>query len=287
MSGDRTGEPSALPGPGSAADGRVVRLGEGEASVALTARQRFMLERARVDGRVMVEALAEHLDVTPQTVRRDLNHLCDLRLLQRIRGGATAASGVSNLGYAGRKRLAASEKAAIGRRAAALIPNDSSLFVNIGTTTEEVARHLAHHVGLLVITNNINVVNLLQPCPNIEVMVAGGIVRREDGGVVGDQAVDFIGQFRVDHAVVGASAIDDDGTLLDYDPREVRVARAIISNARSVIVVADAMKFERTAPVRIADIAQVDWFVTDREPPPRFAEICAQHGVRIEIAGRP
>jgi DeoR family glycerol-3-phosphate regulon repressor len=244
-----------------------------------------MLEHARTRGQVLVEDAARHFDVTPQTIRRDLNLLCDLRLLQRIHGGARATGGISNLGYAARQELAAGEKAAIGARAARLIPNDASLFVNIGTTTEAVVRYLTGHVGLLIITNNINVVNHLQPYENIELMTAGGLVRREDGGIVGDQTVDFIGQFRVDFAVIGASALEDDGTLLDFDPREVRVAKAIISNARSVILVADGMKFRRSAPVRIGDISQVDYLVTDQPPPARFLEVCARHGVGVEVVG--
>ena len=250
----------------------------------LSQRQRDVLDVARAQGTVQVESLAQRFEVTSQTIRRDLNQLCRLRLLQRIHGGAVLTDGGSALGYAGRLRLAVEGKAAIGRRAAALIPNDASLIVNIGTTTEQVVRNLSGHVGLTVITNNLNVVNALLPFQSIEVMTAGGIVRREDGGIVGDATVDFIEQFRVDYAVIGTSAIEEDGTFLDYDPREVRVARAIIENARSVLLVADGMKFRRSAPVRIGHVSQIDCFVTDVSPPAPFFDVCSRHDVRIEIA---
>lgn len=250
----------------------------------LSRRQREILDLARARGTILVEPLAQRFGVTSQTVRRDLNQLSRLRLLQRIHGGAVPMGGVSNMGYAARLQLAAEGKAAIGRRAAALIPNDASLIVNIGTTTEQVAHNLSGHLGLTVITNNLNVVNLLRPFEGIEVMSAGGIVRREDGGIVGDATVDFIRQFKVDHAIVGASAIEEDGALLDYDPREVRVAKAIIENARSVILVADGMKFGRSAPVRIGNVSELDCFVTDVAPPARFLELCARHEVRVEVA---
>ena len=100
--------------------------------------------------------------------------------------------------------------------------------------------------------------------PTIEVVIAGGVVRGSDGGIVGEAAVDFIRQFKVDYAVIGASAIDHDGALLDFDFREVKVAQAIIANARHVILVSDSTKFERTAPVRIGHLSQVDTFITDR-----------------------
>jgi DeoR family glycerol-3-phosphate regulon repressor len=250
----------------------------------LSVRQKTILEHARNHGEVQVDPLAESFNVTPQTIRRDLNLLCRLRLLQRLHGGAVASDGVENLGYEARKRLAADEKANIGRRAAELIPDDSSLFINIGTTTEQVAEYLTQRVGLLVITNNLNVVNTLRRSETIEVMTAGGTVRREDGAIVGSAATEFIERFKVDYAVVGASAIEDDGTVLDYDIREVRVAQAIIRNSRAVILVADGNKFQRNAPVRISNIAEVDYFVTDRPPPAAFTQTCHQHGVTIEVA---
>ena len=111
-------------------------------------------------------------------------------------------------------------------------------------------------------------------------------MRGSDGGVVGEAAVDFIRQFKVDYAVIGASAIDDDGALLDYDYREVRVAQAIIANARHVILVADATKFERAAPVRIGHLSQVQSFVTDRCAEPVRA-VCAEQGVRLIEVGAP
>lgn len=250
----------------------------------LNPRQKEILNHARIRGEVQVETLAETFNVTPQTIRRDLNQLRELGLLHRVHGGAIVQDGVANLGYEARRRLSRGEKEAIGHCAAELIPDDTSLFINIGTTTEQVARHLISRVGLLVISNSINVVNTLRESETIQVMTAGGIVRREDGGIVGDSTVDFIAQFKVDYAVIGTSAIEEDGTVLDYDPREVRVAQAIISNARSVILVADSTKFERNAPIRIVDISGVDFFVTDRMPSPAFTGICREQDVTLVIA---
>jgi len=249
----------------------------------LSVRQKAILEHAREHGEVEVDPLAESFAVTPQTIRRDLNQLCDLRLLQRVHGGALVHDGVENLGYVARKKIAADNKNAIGKRAAELIANDSSLFINIGTTTESVAEHLRGHSGLLVITNNLNVVNSLRSSKTIEVMIAGGTVRREDGGILGETTAEFFSQFKVDYAVIGASAIENDGAVLDYDIREVRVAQSIIRNARSVILVADAMKFRREAPVRIGNIGEVDYFVTDEYPSDKFLQLCQAKEVQIEV----
>ncbi len=114
--------------------------------------------------------------------------------------------------------------------------------------------------------------------------MAGGLVRRSDGGIVGEATLDLVSQFKVDLAVIGASALDEDGTLLDFDYREVRVTQKIIANARKVVLVADALKFGRTAPVRIAHVAQLAAVVTDAPPPGKFAVACAEAGVQLIVA---
>ena len=253
----------------------------GAAVTGLTDRQSEILSIARASGRVMVEDLARRFEVSAQTIRKDLNDLCEQRALTRIHGGAIIASGVENLAYEARRFVAADEKKAIGAAAAALLPNGCSLFINIGTTTEEVARALTSHQDLLVITNNLNVAMLLYRHPRIEVIVAGGAVRRADGAVVGSTATQLIGQFKVDYAIIGASAIDEEGALLDFDYREVQAAQAIIANARSVMLVADSTKLRRSAPVRIAHLSQIQTFVTDAALPAGLASICHTRGMQV------
>jgi len=252
----------------------------------ISSRQQDILSLARAQGRVNVEDLATRFEVSPQTIRKDLNDLCIRRLMSRIHGGAVVASGVENLAYEARRAMAQGAKRAIAEAAARMVPNRASLFINIGTTTEEVARALHDHEELLVITNNLNVATELYRHPGIELIMAGGRVRRADGAVIGSSAVDFVRQFRVDYAVIGASAIEEDGTLLDFDYREVQVARAIIDNARQVILVADRSKLERSAPVRIGAMEEIDTFVTDMIPSPGLRDICTRHAVElIEVGG--
>lgn len=253
--------------------------------LAVTPRQQEIVQLAREQGRVDVESLASRFDVTPQTIRKDLNDLCERGLLQRYHGGAVVASGVANFGYEARRQLATEEKRLIGIKAASLIPDSSSILINIGTTTEQVATALRTRHGLLVITNNTNVINILIGCAGIEVIVAGGVLRHSDGGIVGEAAVDFIRQFKVDYAVIGTSAIDEDGSLLDFDYREVKVAKAILGCARHTILVADSMKYARTAPVRIGHLSEIDFFVTNEPPPPSITAICREHKIEVSIAG--
>lgn len=248
-------------------------------------RRQSILDIARETGIVSVDELITRFQVTPQTIRKDLNRLCEERLLTRTHGGAQLASSVENMSYEARRMLAWDHKQAIGRAVAELIPDNASLFVNIGTTNEAVAQALLQHQQLLVITNNINVASLMRPYPEIKVIIASGEVRSSDGGIIGESAVEFIKQFKVDFAVISASAIDADGTLLDYDYREVKVSQAIVSNARHVIVAADSTKHERTAPVRIAHVSQTHSFVTDRCPNASFRRLLSTFEIRtIETA---
>lgn len=243
----------------------------------------FIRER----GSVQVDQLSSHLRVTPQTIRRDLNQLYEHKLLQRVHGGAVIKDNVENLGYAARKTLMAEEKYDIARRTAELLPDNCSLFINIGTTTEGVANFLLKHRGMLVVTNSINVASKLWPAPEIEVMIAGGSIRRGDGGIVGSSAEEFIANFKLDFAIIGCSAIDSDGELFDFDLREVRVTRSIIQHARSVILVADSMKFERRAPIRIGDLSNIQTLVTDDGIPDAAIDLCRQQAIGLEIVSLP
>jgi DeoR family glycerol-3-phosphate regulon repressor len=254
---------------------------DSSAPYVFSRRQAEILSLLRETGRVAVEELASMFEVSPQTIRRDLNELSEARAITRVHGGAIVASGVENLAYEARKLVAHQHKRLIGEAAARLIPDNSSLFINIGTTTEEVAHALSGRSGLLVITNNLHVASELHRNRAIEVIVTGGSVRPSDGGIVGSSSVEAIRQFRVDTAVIGVSAIDADGTLLDFDIREVHVSRAIIAHARRVILVTDGSKFSRSAPAMIGTLADVDILVTDRLPSPAIAELCRSHDLEV------
>ncbi len=251
----------------------------------LSLRQQDILNVARREGRVAVEQLVELFDLTPQTIRRDLNTLCDKRLLSRTHGGAVLASGVENVGYSSRQVLAKTEKLAIGAHVARAIPDGASLFINLGTTTEAVATSLSHHRDLLVISNNLHVINTMSQNPDCELIVCGGMLRRSDGGLIGEAAADFIRQFKVDYAVIGVSAIDEEGGLLDFDYNEVRVAKAIIANARHVFLVADQSKLNRSAPFRIGSLAEVDALFTDSDDAEILRDLCLSANVDLHLVG--
>jgi DeoR family transcriptional regulator, glycerol-3-phosphate regulon repressor len=251
---------------------------------ALNSRQQALLDRVARSGFATIDDLAAEFQVTPQTIRRDVNWLADQNLLRRYHGGASALTSAENTAYTARQEMFLDEKRRIARRIAQDIPNNATLFINLGTTTEEVARALRSHSGLRVITNNLNVANILADESDAEVIVAGGRVRARDKGVVGEQTVDFIRMFKVDFGIVGISGIDEDGTLRDFDIAEVRVAQAIIEQSRSVFLAADHSKFGRAALVRLGHLNQVDTLFTDAPPPEWMAEALSAAEVSVRVA---
>jgi DeoR family glycerol-3-phosphate regulon repressor len=249
-------------------------------------RQQEILSLVQQQGFVSIETLSQNFSVTSQTIRRDINSLCDQQLLTRYHGGAGLSSSVENVEYATRQVMNLEAKQQIAKMTADHIPDRASVFINIGTTTEEIAKALLNHTELRIITNNLNVAAILRSNPSFEIIIAGGVVRQRDGGITGEATIDFIRQFKVDFGIIGISSIDTDGTLLDFDYHEVRVAQAIIENSRQIFLAADHSKFERCAMVRLGSISQIDALFTDRQPPEHIVDILAEKGIALHTVDK-
>lgn len=252
-----------------------------------TFRHPEIIETAQREGRVSVGGLARYFGVTHQTIRRDLADLAETGQLERVHGGAVVPSRVSNIAYAERRNLAAKAKAALATACAEFIPDKSAVFLGIGTSTEAVAHALLRHRDLLVVTNNLNVANTMLQNPTCETIIAGGTLRRSDGGLVGPLTMRVIEQFKFDYSVIGCSALDGDGDLLDFDIQEVGVNQTILDRARTTCLVADASKFERTAPVRIASLRSIGHFFTDRTVPSQLEALCGEWHTEIHLTAPP
>ncbi|OIQ33909.1 MAG: DeoR family transcriptional regulator [Roseobacter sp. MedPE-SWchi] len=244
-------------------------------------RHSHILELLNTQDRVEVEDLATRYGVSLQTVRTDLRDLAARGALSRVHGGAVRVSSAATRAYADRRKQNAAAKQAMAALLAELIPDNCSLALNIGTSTEQAARALESHRGITVLSNNINIINLMMGGEAKELILVGGTVRQSDGAIIGEDAVEFISRYKVDYAVIGASALDEDGAVLDHDAREVSVARAILKNARTKILLCDGSKFAQSAPVRICDLSDLDIVVTDQSPPAPFYEAARAAGTRI------
>lgn len=253
--------------------------------MAQNKRQTTLVEFLQDKGFVTIDELVNHFEVTPQTIRRDLNQLANEDLIIRHHGGAEATtSTTANTSYQSRKILNLEAKEKIAKELVQIIPNGASLFINIGTTTETIARALLNHKNLNIVTNNIHVATILSAKEDFKVIVAAGEVRHRDGGIIGEATCDFISQFKMDFGIIGISAISNDGSLLEFDFREVKVAQAIIDSSGSVLLAADNSKFGRSAMVKQGNITQVDHLFTDIEPPTDIKELLFNNKVKTHIA---
>jgi DeoR family transcriptional regulator, glycerol-3-phosphate regulon repressor len=249
-------------------------------------RQARILRSVGADGSCSVTRLAHELDVSCETVRRDIRALAGKGLLERVHGGAVVNDLVQEPAF--RRRLAtnADAKRAMAQAVAARIADHSSLMVDTGSTTLYVARALQEHRGLTVVTNGIEIARTLARGVGNRIFVVGGELRPDDGALLGGTAGEVMARFRAQFAILSIAAIDLHSGLMDFHPREAEFAQAVMHRAERTIVVADRSKFGAHAPVEVAGFGDIDTLITDRAPPKPFAGRLREAGVQVVIARR-
>lgn len=250
----------------------------------LSERQSRILAEVRLQGFATIEALANEHGVTTQTIRRDVNALCDDSLLRRRHGGVEAVNTTGNLAYQARRIIHVEAKRAIGRAVAAIIPDKSSVLIGIGTTPEQVAAALSAHEDLTVITNSLNVADAFGGSGSHRIILPGGPLRLPDRDLLGVESERLFRSFRADFAVFGVGGIDLDGALLDFSQDEVSARRAMRESCRRSILVADVSKIGRVAACHGDHLGDVDVVVFDRPPPEPIARMIDASGAETVIA---
>ena len=247
-------------------------------------RHKALLELLNRRGYATIEELAQHFSVTPQTMRKDINTLAESGKVQRFHGGVGMPLTTENILYEQRKKLFLPEKKKIAHLVAQHIPDGASVCINIGTTTEEVAHALLAHKNLRILTNNLNVAIIAARNPSFDIVITGGNVRHHDHGVTGANAEHFIREFRVDFGIIGISGIDENGNMLDFDYREVSVARTIIACSRRVFLVSDNSKFGRPAMVRVAHVSDIEAVFSNAPLGDHWKNMLEEQGVTLHLA---
>jgi DeoR family transcriptional regulator, glycerol-3-phosphate regulon repressor len=256
--------------------------------VGITHRQQDIVDIVRNKGFVSVEDLAEQFEVAPQTIRRDVNALCDINLLRRRHGGAEYVDAPkANLPYGSRRISRLAAKQAIGAYVAGLVPNHASVSFGIGTTPEFVARAMIDHEDLTVVTNNVNVAIALSANPSNRIIMPGGIMRMPDLDFLGPHVEEMFRNYRVDFGVFGVGGIEPDGTFVDFDRAEVLARTALLENCRSSVLVADTSKFGRQAPASGGSLSDPDVIVLDAVPDAAIAPRIVEDAIasKITISG--
>lgn len=232
----------------------------------LNTRQNSIMEQLRATGQQSINELAAHFDVATQTIRRDINDLCDRGLARRVHGGVAPPSNPLNLNFHARATLNEAAKRSIAQAAAALIPDGSTVLLGIGTTVQYVAEALVQTTDITIVTNNLEVARLMCNAPSCDVQVVGGTLRPEDRDMVGPQALDGYRKYVADFGVIGAGALDSEFGVLDFKQFDAELGNIIQHSARHLLLVADHSKWNRSATHRVSTFEAIDHFVTDTLP---------------------
>lgn len=282
--------------------------------MALVPRQEQMLECINKTGHKTISELAQMFSVSEQTVRRDIIKLSQLNLAARYRGGISPikqnnessasadvpnnlgiieqnfSSGtgvmVVNKGIEERARSCVAEKAAIAKEVCKLIPENSSLFLTIGTTVECIAKELLNKHSLMVITNSARVIPILYTHAGISLSIPSGQVSGKNGGIDGPNTLSDLRRFRTDFFITSIGSIEQDGCLLDFEVNGTAQAQLMMQQAKISILACDHTKFNARAAVLFANLQDFDYLVVDQEPPSWVRPLLQTSKTKIIIAGQ-
>lgn len=237
-------------------------------------------------GSISVGSLAEMFDVTTQTIRRDIDRLCEGDTLRRRHGRVELAEPHLNTPFDQRAGTNLVGKRDIGEAAVRLIPDGATVFISIGSTPLSVARALRRRKNLTIITNNLSAAMALSDELSNRIILPGGELRLPDRDILGAEVIEFFGRYRAEFGIFGVAGVSEDGSLLEFHSDEVRTRERIRENSQVSILVLDCTKFGRLAPAAGENIKNIDHVILDRRPEAAYSPILDALGDRLLLAER-
>jgi len=248
-------------------------------------RHNDILRLLQQDGTVTISDLARRLDVSLETVRRDIRPLTESGTVVKMHGAVALPSVIGEAPFEKRMRENSAAKKAIAVATAATIRDGDSVMLDTGTTTSFLARELLGHRRLTVVTNSSDIARTLSTVNGNRVYMAGGELRSDNGAAFGVSAIEFVSHFTVTHAIISTGAIDAGLGVMDYDLEEAEFARVVVSRGKRAVVITDHTKFGRQGLVQVCDFTAISDLVTDRAPPRDVAAALKTASVRVTLAG--
>lgn len=236
------------------------------------------------NGELSTADITSQFNVTIQTIRKDLNELSKRGLVRRVHGGINLPSSNQNLSFVNRTILNFEAKQRIAFKVVELLPADTSIFLGIGTTPQQVAQALLDHPGLTVVTNNINAALTLCHNKNIQTYLAGGKVRANDQDLMGHETIDYMSKYNIQYGIFGVGGLNSKGQLLDFSSEESKISQTIIRQSETKILVADHTKLNRYAPLITGELKDIDFLVMDVISSSIF-ELCEQNDIETFEVG--
>jgi DeoR/GlpR family transcriptional regulator of sugar metabolism len=243
-------------------------------------RKAYILKVLEEQGQVIAKAISEELELSEDTIRRDLRELAADGKLQRVHGGALPASPAVG-DFAVRQRIAPAGKVAVGRAAAKLVRPGQVVILDGGTTTEQLARHLPADLRATIVTHSPTIAVALQEHPTIEVILIGGRLFKHSVVTVGAAAVDAISRIRADIYFMGVTGIHPDAGLSTGDLEECHIKRALSAAAAETHVLVTMEKVNAASPYVIASLAEIDGAVVESAVPRTVVAAYKRKGLSV------
>lgn len=247
-------------------------------------RHSTILRILQEEGTCSIADLAQRMDVSLETIRRDVKPLTDAGEVLKVHGAVTLPFQVGEAPFERRMRENADAKRTIAAQTARRIQDGDSVMLDTGTTTSYLARELRKRRDLTVVTNSSDIARTLATVNGNTVYMAGGALRGDSGAAFGHAAVDFVSRFQVHHAIISIGAMAAGAGAMDYNLEEAEFARVVLSRGASRIIVSDCSKFGRQGLVKVCDFTDFDTLVTDAAPTGLLAEALNAAGVKTETA---
>jgi DeoR family transcriptional regulator of aga operon len=272
---------------GSAMETRFMADGSVKAMRDTSERRREITGMLRSRGSVQVTHLSEVFGVSMQTIRKDLAYLEDHGIATRAYGGAISSE-VVNAGVEPAietKRVShTEEKERIGKLAASMVKPGESIMLDSGTTTLQIARFLPDEEDITVVTNDFDVLSVLNQKRRIKIVMLGGELRRRNMAFYGAQTVAALDDLLLDKLFLGVDGFDVERGITTHHEPEAQLNRKMVETAREVIAVSDASKFGKVCLHRIIEVADLDALITDAAAPEYISQAAERLGVVLHKA---
>lgn len=247
-------------------------------------RKKYILTSLDNQQTVKINELSKTMDVTRETVRKDLYHLEDEGLIKKIHGGAIRGK-PKETDYNKRKVDRWQEKEKIAKVAVSYIEEGDTIYLDYGTTTLALAKEIAKLQNITVVTNTIPIVNMLLPNKAINIIILGGILRNNESSLFGQFASNNIPDIFVNIGFFGCSGVDSKAGITSHHMGEVLISKQMIAQCKTSLILADSTKFGMVAFNRTAKLEDVDIIVSDcQQENSKTYEDIRQAGVELVFA---
>lgn len=251
---------------------------------SIAKRHKYILDELKKHGYVKVSELSEDLEVSEVTIRKDLKHLEEKKLLYRNHGSASSLSSIiSDRHIDIKEKMQSEEKALIAKKAKTLIDINDKIMIGSGTTLLALANELNTSENITVITSSVKVSLALCYNPNIEVIQLGGTMRKNSVSIIGHYAENILKSLSCDKLFLGVDGIDLDYGLTTSDMNEARINQQMIEASQKTIILTDSSKFSKRGFCKICDINQIHHIITDKEAPSHIIDMIRERGIEVTL----